>query len=277
VECARVGGQLQNGGAVASNGSPRDGSGGSKDPRQQTRPAPRPTSRAEFAARGQHQRTVVRRSGAGPAAAGHRRAIRATRGRRLPRWQWAAVAGFTRLDNSQLEAAGINPASLSVPPAVSRQPSTPTAWPLRGGLQRKPERQRLEANFQQGLGSTTRNTTRPSHWPGRQGGVRRQHGHRGPLAGRRPAATAAAATTRRPVVFNPAGRQRQDLGGAPHRLPATARAAAENGQIRRYEVKGGILSGLQEHAAHPNGRCPTPWATKSPFPIPAPALVLAKD
>ncbi len=164
------------------------------------------------------------------------------------------VAGFTRLDNSQLEAAGINPASLNDPSsgfkaAVYTDGNGHYVVAYKGSQ----NGQDWKTNFQQGLGFDTAQyneavaLAKDAKAAFGDNMVIVGHSLGGGLA-----STAAAATGTPAVIFNPAGVNDKTLERN-HIDPATARAAAENGQIRRYEVNGEILSGLQEHA-------PSKWA-----------------
>jgi len=238
VECAGVRTNCANGGAVASNGSAAGMGAGAPRIQAATRPRSPTNVAPEFALAAQHQRTVVRRSGAGPAAAGHRRAIRATRGRRLPRWQWAPVAGFTRLDNSQLEAAGINPASLSDPSsgfkaAVYTDGNGHYVVSYKGSQSGK-DWEKPTSN--KASVSTTRNTTRPSALAK---DAKAAFGDNMVIVGHSLGGGLAARPRRHhtpAVVFNPAG-VTDKTWSANHIDPATAARGRGNGQ-RPYRGQG---------------------------------------
>ncbi|HWL84807.1 MAG TPA: Mbeg1-like protein [Polyangiaceae bacterium] len=163
------------------------------------------------------------------------------------------VDGFTRLDNAQLEAANIDPTRLNDPSsgfkaAIYTDGQGHYVLAFKGSQSAND----WKTNFKQGLGFDTAQygeavaLAKDAKLAFQDNLVITGHSLGGGLA-----STASAATNTPAVIFNPAGVNNETLERN-HLDPGQARATAENGMIRRYEVKGEILSGLQEHA-------PTGW------------------
>ena len=159
-----------------------------------------------------------------------------------------SIGGFNRLDNAQLEAAGINPASLNDPAtgfraAIYRDANGNTVLAYAGSQDLKD----WKTNFKQGLGF---NDAQYNQAVSLAKDAKAAFGDdlviTGHSLGGGLASAGALATGSPAVTFNSSGLNDKTI----ERLnldPAAARAQGESGQIRRYHVDGEILTNLQEN------------------------------